>query len=418
MFKIMNKLKGDKRGFTLTEALVTLTILLIAITLMSNLVLMFIRNYRMAEYRWIAQTMAEHLANSLQSDSGLEALGTANVCEVMYENPTVNDEGQFSFESCPELGNITYDSSTFTLTFNPSDAYKSTLENGYIYYISFDEHLYRIHYSDLLEQTESTTNPGTYETTLKTAAKRPITEELNLADYGEMDAETGIEFAIARSAGEYDNTTHAENLDTAEKYLGTGLTANVNVKVINRADDRINGFADMNVSLYLNNMNTGERINYTPGTLNLSNKFVAGWTKNKSGEFLDQRPLSGAVTAAGASDDTISHYANIVRYHSVNTPKLLADSTQSGQSNINMNLPLCFFTSLAVGSGKAPQILEPLRDFRDQVLKGTVVGDWMIEKYYDWSPAFISLTENSKALKGAFRLAAEGLAAVATVAVE
>jgi len=414
MFKVINKLKSDKRGFTLTEALVTLVVLTIALALTSNLITMIIKNYRRVEYRWVAQTMAEYFTYSLSADSGLEALATADVADMMYDEPTVGDDGSFVFNSCPELGSIKYDETTHALTITPSDSYKDALSKGYIYYISFDEHLYRIHYSDLVDITNTTST----EPVLLTATKKPISDDIDLLDHKEMEAEVNMQFAIARSAGEYDTTTREEDFQTAESYLTSSLTANVSVKVVNKADHNLGSTADMNVSVYLNNFDSEDRICYIPGGSELSNAYVAGWTKNASGEILPGGPSSAEMTAAGVSEDHITHYANIIRYHSINTPTNLSDSTQNNETGVGIVLPICFFTSLTIGSDRQTQILQPLRDFRDDVLRGTAIGNWMIEKYYEWSPAMIELARKDPALKAAFMLVTEGLAAFATVAVE
>ena len=228
MFKTINKLKSSKRGFTLPEVLVTMAVLLIALTLTTQLIIMIIKNYRATEYRWIAQTMAEYLAGSLSADSGMEAMGTANVADMMYEQPTPDEDGKFSLQSCPELGTITYNATEHTLTIVPSDGYQSTLLKGYIYYFSFDEHLYRIHYSDLVDVGDDE-NEGTLD--LKTAVIKPISEDMNLIDTKEMDAEVNIDLLIARSAGDFDTTVKAENFDSATKYLSSSLTANISVSL-------------------------------------------------------------------------------------------------------------------------------------------------------------------------------------------
>lgn len=415
MFKTINKLKSSKRGFTLPEVLVTMAVLLIALTLTTQLIILIIKNYRATEYRWIAQTMAEYLAGSLNADSGLEAMGTANVADVMYEQPTPDEDGEFSLQSCPELGTIKYNSTEHTLTIVPSDTYQSTLLRGYIYYFSFDEHLYRIHYSDLVDIGDDE-HEGTLD--LKTAVIKPISEDMNLIDTKEMDAEVNIDLLIARSAGEFDTTAKAEDFDTATKYLTSSLTANISVKIVNKAERDFGANADMNVSLYLNNMDNIDKINYLSGGTALSNEFVAGWTRNSEGNTLAGMPSTTAITNAGATVESVTHAANIIRYHSVNTPSNLADSTQDGSINVGVDLPICFFTSLTVGLEKQPQILEPLRDFRDDVLRGNKVGEWAIDKYYEWSPTLIEWTKKSPALKEALTLVTEGLSVFATVAVE
>ena len=334
---------------------------------------------------------------------------------MMYEQPTPDEDGKFSLQSCPELGTITYNATEHTLTIVPSDGYQSTLLKGYIYYFSFDEHLYRIHYSDLVDVGDDE-NEGTLD--LKTAVIKPISEDMNLIDTKEMDAEVNIDLLIARSAGDFDTTVKAEDFDSATKYLSSSLTANISVKIVNKAERTFGANADMNVSLYLNNMDSVDKINYLSGGTALSNEYVAGWTKNSAGNTLAGIPSATAITNAGATVDSVTHAANIIRYHSVNTPSNLADSTQDGSINVGIDLPICFFTSLTIDSVKQPQILEPLRDFRDDVLRGNKVGEWVIDKYYEWSPTLIEWTQKSPALKEALTLVTEGLSLVATVAVE
>ena len=45
-------------------------------------------------------------------------------------------------------------------------------------------------------------------------------------------------------------------------------------------------------------------------------------------------------------------------------------------------------------------VVKTLRDFRDNTLKGTYLGDIIIDKYYnEWSPAIIKIGSKNETLK-------------------
>ena len=277
MFKVMNKLRSDKRGFTITELIVTLTIMLIALTLTGQLFVLIYKNYKIIEYRWMAQTIAQYLASSLQEDTRNETLGTADVADMMTDDITVDETTNhntehFSLASCPEICQIKFDPETAKITIRPSGGFStgslsSTDESAresalnklkkycYIYYLTLThvdslgnstDHLYRVAYSDLLNTTTWTLNSS--------VEINPIGFDLGIYSKESTQADIGIDFSIARTAGAYDTAAREEDVSTQLKYLPTSFTANINVHLMEKYSRDVGATADMNISVYLGNM--------------------------------------------------------------------------------------------------------------------------------------------------------------------
>ena len=55
---------------------------------------------------------------------------------------------------------------------------------------------------------------------------------------------------------------------------------------------------------------------------------------------------------------------------------------------------------LMAGTDMESGVVKTLRDFRDNTLKGTYLGDIIIDKYYnEWSPAIIKIGSKNETLK-------------------
>ncbi len=419
------------------EMIVTLTIMLIASTLAINLIILIIKNYRRVEYRWMIQTITEYVANSFSTNTNREAFCTADRAEIMYDQALVDNVGSttaFSLPSCPELGTIQFDSD-YNIIVNPTQTNENLelLKNGYIYLLTFDRHFYQVSYRDLLKITENKDAEGNVTSTTITWKPedekepiKPVSDIPSVKIEEDTDVALDVWFEIALNPREYDSDTNQESEGDHNSYLATALTASVSGKIQNKVDTTIQSATDYVVSFNLDNMDgDNQKINYNPATKRLSTEYAAGWTYagiTEAGEETNlptENERKVILEPTEVEAENITAQANVVRYHSVNTSKDLSDTIgDTYVPSVSDAVPFCFLTSLTVGSDRQSQILEPLRDFRDTVLRGNAVGEWMIDKYYDWSPEFISLTEKAPVLKGAFRLAAEGLAAFATFTIE
>ena len=419
MFKVMNKLRSDKRGFTLVELMVTMVILVIALTLTVELMGVIWQNYRLVEYRWIIQTAVEYVAACFQQDAHSEAVATADRANLFYDSvPTITSgEATFYLPSVPELGSFTYNADDKTLKVDPtgvSDDLKEVLKERCIYFITCNDHFYIIRYDDVMSWTTGTDGKPVFS--FNSVTKRPLVQELDLIEDTQADIEIKIDFAISGNVLQYNTTDHRESKPgesgaAYSKYITNAITGYISGAIQDVNDSNLRNTTEFNASIDMLNMLDQQSVNYTSG--NLTSRYVAGWDKGNITGY-----PSSLVTADGASAQAPTSRANIVKYHSVNTPIEFSDSVQNKAFKINVKMPICLFMSLSTGYSDQVQMLEPLRDFRDNILRGNAVGEWVIDKYYDWSPTVISWTNRSPALKSALRIAAKGLAEVATVIAE
>ncbi len=443
MTKVIYKLQSDKRGFTLTELIVTVTIMAIATLLLTNLMRTIIQNYRLVEYRWMVQTFVKQVAESFQSNADREALATADEAYMYYNDMGDPPSGgatttSFTLSSCPELGQITYNNQDFTISFTPAntDENLELLKKCYIYFITFDKHFFVIDYTDYLNIETTTDSEG--KTDLVYSVKPgPIVlsaknGEMMFGEMADTDYQLDISFtySISTMSPEKEKGNVPEDAtDLADRrFLQNAVTAEVKGVIRNTVLDYLKANETYVSSFDLLNLVSNKGINYAPTNTTLST-YAAGWndrglTKNstETDEEYTARLVARNSAFPNYAPDGLSNptaKANVLKYHSVNTESILKDAIgETSVPSVALSMPICLFTSLTIGSDRQTQILEPIRDFRDNVLRGNAVGEWVIDKYYDWSPTVIGWTEKSPALKGALQLVTKGVAAAATIAVE
>ena len=466
MYKVFGKLKSDKRGFTLAEVLITLAIMSIATLLMTNLVKTIIRNYRLVEYQWMVQTFVKATAESFEANADREALVTADQAFMYYEDLGTPPSGDvhtttFTLASCPELGAITYNNEDYTLSFSPPNtaANLEKLESCFKYFISYDKHFFVINYRDYLDITKTTDGDGkiqiNYAIKPGTVVIHAKNGEMLFGQYEDTDYQLDIQFsyAVSTMSPEKEKKTKEEGimleLPTDEDYLNrsflqNGISAEIKGVLRNTVDDGLKATTTYVSSYDLLNLLSNKGINYAPSGVTVS-PYAAGWNDRGIEKGKKAVAQSGGETVLESFDETEEEYqarllarnssfgnynsssnilhptqtANIIRYHSVNTDEIIKDSIgETTVPNVSVQMPICLFTSLTIGSDRQTQILQPIRDFRDNVLRGNAVGEWVIDKYYDWSPTVISWTEKSPVLKSVFKAATDGVAVFSTIAVE
>jgi prepilin-type N-terminal cleavage/methylation domain-containing protein len=392
MFRVIGKLKSDKRGFTLVELLVTMSVLLIALTLTAELLGIIWQNYRKVEYRWVVQTAVDYVAGCFQRDANLEALATADECDLYYEAmPTAGTDTNtpFTLECAPELGTIVYNPENHTLTLDAqslSDEQKEILTTEKnIYFISYDQHFYNIRYDNLFSSTTSGT-VTTYE--YYEITKNPIAQNLNLIDAKEADVQISVDFSVSGNPLGYDSATHSEskpgvNGQAYTKYLPAGVTATITGTIQDANLVYEHNTTELVSTIDLQNIDTnkGEGVNKQGGYL--SSVYVAGWDKGDNIKYAPGYDGTPDAAADGApSNPTLP--ANVIKYHSVNTPKDdMVVQVQDDEFDINVTMSPCLLRFASTGLENQKEVLKPIREFRDNVLKGNWLGDKIIDVYYN-----------------------------------
>ena len=87
------------------------------------------------------------------------------------------------------------------------------------------------------------------------------------------------------------------------------------------------------------------------------------------------------------------------------------------QLTTSVKMANCLMNFLfADGTVDGGRVIGALHDFRDNVLKGTTVGDWVINQYYNvWSPALIKQEWLHPILKFAIKSASYVCGVVANI---
>ncbi len=397
MFKIMNKLRSRK-GFTIVELMVTLVLLGIVVTLSLQLFSSIFDKYDLVEQRYIIQTEVQNIVSSFQNDAYNYSLYTATTVDMFYENPeTVAANKQLT--SCPELGPFTEDEQTHTLKFDN----RSADAMNYTYLFCFNGYLYIL-------------NSG------KTDAVRYF-----FTDQVPVD----IKFTVGTRAYEMDGTGNEGDGTNYEKdsagnlvpvtnsdgssqkvdpiFLDKGITVTVTGYYTDDNGEKDESmYYKLNTSFAFNNINGSINMNSPNGNY-LTNRLVAGWyVEDGTGNAVSDTLLKtykGYPTVDVCEGKTYSNYpnisksGNIIRYISMYdflNGNLNTSGDGTSDSTVSFN---CATRWLMADSDVGAGVVDSLRDFRDDVLKGSEIGDCLIEKYYEYSPDIIEFAQKSPAVK-------------------
>lgn len=396
MFKIMNRLR-NRKGFTVVELMVTLVLLGLVVTLSWQLFSSIFDKYELVEQRYIIQTEVQNIVSSFQNDAYNYSLYTATTVDMFYENPETVEANK-RLESCPELGAFTEDETTHSLTFNN----RSADAMSYTYLFCFNGYLYIL-------------NSGTKEAVRYFFTDQvPIDIKFTIGTRANAMDGTGKEGDGTKyerdSAGNLVPVTNADG--SAQKSDPVFLNKGVTVTVTGYYTDD-NGEKDesmyykLNTSFAFSNINGSINMNSPNGNY-LTNKLVAGWcVEDDAGNALSDSVLKtckGYPSIDACEGKTYSDYqninksGNIIRYISMYDFLNGNLNTSGGASDSTVSFN-CATRWLMADSDVGAGVVDSLRDFRDEVLSGSKIGDCLIEKYYEYSPDIIEFAQQSPVLK-------------------
>lgn len=105
MFKLINKTKHDRRGFTLAELIVTIAVMALVMGLVAQLFGTIYKRYDMVEKQFKLQAQVEYIVAQFQEDATKTSLSTATKVDIFYEDPATVEANKI-LASCPELGSV------------------------------------------------------------------------------------------------------------------------------------------------------------------------------------------------------------------------------------------------------------------------------------------------------------------------
>lgn len=386
MFKIIHK---NKKGISLVELLVTVVVLGFVLTLTAQLLSQGTRLFNTAEERWEVQN-AVHLA-CRKFETNRDSLVNAYQADLLYDPVIANginiaDDGSFTWRSGTQPCVL------------PAESDTADNKNPYTYMFStpaYKDGQYLGSYLFIREYGKGRSVPF-----------------LDAEGMGDVPVE--VVFRIAKTAPALDGNGEVD-ASVSDKYL----TQTVEIELKSGKTDLTN--FNVITQFTLVNVSEGKDINYLGGALVFEPEWLGGesggtpvagpvgWTD----EVLNSKIDSGFPTnttavykdAEGNTQTTVlpttflTQNSNIMRFVSPTAFYAIGDASELTSS---VNLASCL-TSFAFSDSSALSefVLKSLRGFRDNILAGTTVGDWIIhEYYYTWSPFLI---EKAGFLKPVYR---------------
>lgn len=371
MKKFRKKKEKNNKGFTLVELLVTMIIMTLVLGLTVQVTQSFYHRYRMIEARWIAQNAAQKVMNYFELHS--ESLSNSAMISLFYTDATQpvnispNPPQDASGNALSKMIGVPKESNnSYAYIYTQTDPLQPelgdliyVLERGNVkqpvsltYYLTKEHVPLDIHF-EIAPNPEGVENHGT---------------------------QTEPDFVYEGGHDEYLRST---------------------VDVIISTPRSIGGNYQLKTSFTMNNMAGNQRINFEgpDGSLTETgdNIFVAGWADAKLNAEKKYPFTEEELTATKYSK--VLQPANILRY--VSTQSFLESQNLTNKGVDIEGAGLCFGKLTMKGSAIESQVLNSLRDFRDNVLSKSALGNKIIDAYYtSWSPALVEMAqENPNLLK-------------------
>ena len=364
MFRLLTEKKKHKGGFTLVELLVTLAVMTLALGLLVQLSYQFYRRYAQVEQRWTVQNAAKRVMQYFEATN--EALSNSTNVALYYTYsesraevaPYPNDLS--TMQGVPSEGNSTY---------------------AYIY-------------------TKPASDPALGDVIWvveRATTENPNPTPVNLTEYilGES-IPLSISFHVSTTPVEVTKGEPVENPDgsTTIPYVYGGgedayLTNTVDIVISTPAS--AGGNYVLTTSYTMNNLAQNQQINYDASGIckTAGDVYIAGWSDDS---------IACPVNTGDSRMQYATQEANILRY--VSTASFLSSQNTGTEGFDAEGAGLCFGALCMEGSAIGTQVKGALRDFRDNVLAKSELGNTIIDKYYnEWSPTLVAAAQEHPSLK-------------------
>lgn len=375
MFKLINKTKHDRRGFTLAELIVAIAVMALVMGLVAQLFGTIYKRYDMVEKQFKLQAQVEYIVAQFQEDATKTSLSTATKVDIFYEDPATVEANQI-LASCPELGTFT-ENADGTITFQ-----KPT--NQYTYYFTYKGYFYGLAPIHLIDEDN--------KVTIKS-------NNIAYKFYYQFDnpLKLDVKFSVGVDAFQWDTTENKEMENPTDalgnalkhKYLDSGISVAVKS---NR--EYLPAKYDLNSSFSFDNMKTnGQLVNCNNESgYYFTSEYTAGWDSGTDTEGYPSNRQESGKTYPNSKRS-----GNVIRFISYNDSIGGALDADTGDTETAFT---CGTRWLMAGTDMESGVVKTLRDFRDNTLKGTYLGDIIIDKYYnEWSPAIIKIGSRNETLK-------------------
>lgn len=395
MFKLIHK---DKKGISLVELLITIVIFGLLASLAGMILYNLTNNYNNTASRWKVQNAVrlacakfENNANFIVNSKEIDIFrDTAIDSGIIYDS----DTGNWTWQTEPELITETADDYTYiysTKAYEAPDGWGgapvedvSTLtELGYFLFIKYDS---KTGYTSVNTSGAKGTNSNYPACVLF----------LNSEGFGEVPVQ--VEFSVG--------TNKLEGNSDTESYMNNSIKIDFKSGNVDRAPYKTD-------TKYISeNLAPAKTIGMKNNQLLFENNwgdtvFPCGWTDLTVSGAPDKLEVKAMVDGAKTTvhiydENEISQKGNVLRFISPLSEKPFEKGSGSAITETPNCLSEWTFADSTTTTTTANIYLNNLRDFRDNVLLGTAVGDWFIDFYYnDLSPFLI---ENTEFLKPVYKV--------------
>lgn len=382
MFKLVYK---NKKGVTLIELIVALAIVGLVLALSSTIFNLFTSTHEMGTRRWQVQNAVRLASSKFETETDL--ITNSKMLDVFYDETVANG--------------ILYDESTNTFTWKDGKTPYVIPNEG-----SKDEDFSYIFSTPAYDKNDPNRYLG-YFLYIKDFGQ--TTSKLFLDNEGFGSIPVQVELSIS---------TDELDLETGDpSYQGNG----VNI-VMKSGDESITSY-EVETTYVLENFSASKVINHENGELILKEEWVVegsakaypcGWSDaTVNGGNKEMHGYPKTATKYGENNNKTYNFTNAELQNKGNVLRFLSPLSDmkvedgEGQGTTS-NKASCIQSWLfSDGTATSERVLDNFRNFRDNVLRGTEIGDWFIDFYYnDLSPFLI---ENIGDFRSALKFISEPL---------
>lgn len=370
----MFKLIHNRKGFSLVELIVTVAVVGLAIVLAGTVFSLFAHTHEGASTRWQIQNAVRLASSKFQNETDL--IANSKMLDIFYDETVANG--------------ILYDEATNTFTWKDGKAPYVVPNEG----LKDDDFSY-IFSTPAYDKNDPGIELG-YFLFIKEFGETTSTLFLDNEGFGEVPVQ--IELSIS---------TDELELETGDpSYQGNGI------KLLMKSGDVETTEFEVETIYILENFSDVKTINHEGGKLIMEESWVenngntihaypCGWTDttiNNSGNKASRGYPSSLMTTYGTDNKSlnlqpqmIQQAGNVLRFLSPLSDMKVEDGEGQGTTSHKAS---CIQTWLfSDGTAASERVLDNFRNFRDNVLRGTELGDWFIKFYYnDLSPFLIEET--------------------------
>ena len=367
----MFKLIHNRKGISLVELIVTVAIVGLVIVLSGTVFSLFANTHESAATRWQVQNAVRLASTKFETETDL--IANSKMLDIFYDETIANG--------------ILYDEATNTFTWKDGKTPYVVPNEG-----SKDEDFSYIFSTPAYDKNEPTRYLGHF---LYIKEFGQTTSKLFLENEGFGSVPVQVELSIS---------TDELELETGDpSYQSNGIKL-----VMKSGNEEITDFQVETVYV-LENFSASKTINHDGGNLilkeewvenNVAKAYPCGWsdaTVNSGNKEMHGYPKTN--TNYGADNSKVYNFSsaelqntgNVLRFLSPLSDMKVEDGDGQGTTSHKAS---CIQTWLfSDGTAASERVLDNFRNFRDNVLRGTEIGDWFIDFYYhDLSPFMIENT--------------------------